>query len=601
MSRTKNNLDREFWNQMLRLHAVLAKAGNESVELMDILRNNQNGISDFVYGALGICGGAFAIAHVSLDQFLLLQRSKYLPIKEDMPTVDIPYMIFSSEEDRSLADFLFIGRRRHQVLTTNPPELYYHLPSSQEEHAESNSQPLLPWEKKLREQGFKFLYCPSGEVSFFLYAWRWLLRCAQMRGGTCPVDPNDEATDGLGASSFWATEFWRASQESPELEWIGAISEARRAVEAPPDASTSSQTTKFQSDALVAWDRIMSDVDNRRPDSKVEWQYLGLLDDKNLATQTLQALISYMRQLLALASKKQHVSQYQISEADKLIKTFASVSRKLPGLDRSGIPVCWEEIRETDLCRVIQQSIYFLLTEPNEEKKMPAFDLLRRLHRRARFPIIPYFYLTALDKRPKEHVVLPVWESYEFPVQIKDLGTHPAVILCLLTLRPMWDMYDDSTGPGLGAARKRRKDITVTSEAVARLYRSHSFFSVLARPIIEKGFYGNLVAPDIEADIRRAFGHEVKKVARIAGGNWVRQAEDLFEVDQQARSSSRSDKIGRLEIWHKSLADDLGIVPFRSISIAAARLINLWCLVNDPADIPFAKEIPTSIELFTQN
>ena len=111
-----------------------------------------------------------------------------------------------------------------------------------------------------------------------------------------------------------------------------------------------------------------------------------------------------------------------------------------------------------------------------------------------------------------------------------------------------------------------------------------------------------LIAPDISEDEGEEYrskllGHEVKHVASAMSNNWVRPITDFFEIGEYADPKPSSNKIGRIEIWDERFLKDLwkknlAITPFRDLIGSAGQLINFWCLLHNPADVPFSEESP---------
>ncbi|MEO1396914.1 MAG: 50S ribosomal protein L11 methyltransferase [Cyanobacteria bacterium J06634_5] len=118
-----------------------------------------------------------------------------------------------------------------------------------------------------------------------------------------------------------------------------------------------------------------------------------------------------------------------------------------------------------------------------------------------------------------------------------------------------------------------------------------------------------LVAPGKFGDEREEYrskllGHEVKHVASAMSKDWVRPIQDFFDVVPFSGEKPDSSKIGRIEIWDKQFLeepwiDNLGVTPFRSLIGSAGQLINFWCLLDNPADVPFSEDSPpTDLEQF---
>ncbi|MEL7357838.1 MAG: 50S ribosomal protein L11 methyltransferase [Cyanobacteria bacterium J06560_6] len=120
--------------------------------------------------------------------------------------------------------------------------------------------------------------------------------------------------------------------------------------------------------------------------------------------------------------------------------------------------------------------------------------------------------------------------------------------------------------------------------------------------LVAPGKFGN----EREEYRSKLLGHEVKHVASAMSKDWVRPIQDFFDVVPFYGKKPDSSKIGRIEIWDKQFLaepwlDNLGVTPFRSLIGSAGRLINFWCLLDNPADVPFSEDAPpTGLEQFIQ-
>ena len=78
-------------------------------------------LRDFVEDVLGVCGGAFGLAHSSKEKFMLLETSKARnELHGDLPIIDIPYFHDKGKGFGNLADLLFIARRSDSKLERKP-------------------------------------------------------------------------------------------------------------------------------------------------------------------------------------------------------------------------------------------------------------------------------------------------------------------------------------------------------------------------------------------------------------------------------------------------------------------------------------------------
>jgi len=550
---SKRDLDSVFWDYMYRLDSIFAEAGNDTDKLATVLQDNRGGLWDFVWRYLGVYGGAFGLAHQSREEFFLLQHTQYPPPIAGIPIINIPYLAFDSEDDRNLIALLFIGRRERQFLRNNPPEFYYHLPQNRPSSSGSNLSLSLIFGGKLgRQDGFKFLYCPVGEVSLVLYGWRWLIRSAQMNGVTCRVDPGQAITVKPQVQDLWTPGLWPKSEHSIELDWINTVASAHDELQKlsgflDTDRKVDPEMA-FLSGALRAWERIKQRVDfqpeQEAYDFSREWRTLGLVDNRGRTTEVLRELLWFAYHVVTKISdrysgrgtRKRNTVSKVIIKAKKMVE-------KITRSFRVGVLLAPDKRLEFD--KLLRQIIYyFLLSENNNDvNDLTALNLLNRLHKVARFPVIPYFYLTSLDRQPKEHLVFPILESRQFPVRVKDLDSpSPCVVFCLLTLNPIWRLPAISSFTRKATHEPYHPGET-KSEAIRRLSRIYTFFVELGRPIIDKGFYGKRVQTATLEEQLGAFSHEVGKLTKSIFYKSLLRLSFLFSINDNTEAADRFGKL----------------------------------------------------------
>lgn len=89
----------------------------------------------------------------------------------------------------------------------------------------------------------------------------------------------------------------------------------------------------------------------------------------------------------------------------------------------------------------------------------------------------------------------------------------------------------------------------------------------------------------------KAIGHEVKHLANAISESWIRPAGELFKIEP-AQEPVGHGLIGRIQFSpeYPWVAEELAVVPFQRVLGGAGQLLRLWCLLDNPDDIPFAKD-----------
>ena len=341
-----------------------------------------------------------------------------------------------------------------------------------------------------------------------------------------------------------------AQSSMPETEWLLLVDEV---TESEKNDKTSigyyanghlGYDKTFIKSALELWETTTRSIDGITNDGGnysfyLDWKNLCLLDDNGNVTITFLALMRFACNLVKNFMNNDNIDREKSVFLEKTFNILQENTDRLSDSFRSGKKLDLNWVKEFKLDNILKNSVYFYICESINPNEIPnALNLLKNLHGLARFPIIPFFYLTSIDQEPKEHLAFPTCDSHEFPVIVKlgrqnHLNTDSieiqssAVVMCLLTLRPPSCMpqasntssNDNSTHnkSELGRVDWERFFLGYEGEELSgttwdRLFWIDTFFNRLAQPIVDQGFYGYLVKPFLE---RKAgdtkidlFGHE---------------------------------------------------------------------------------------------
>lgn len=514
----------------------------------------------FQMQTLGVYGGAFGLANNQEQHFMLLENAKFPP-RPDMQVINIPHISpGKTKAFGEMIDYMFIQRRGQQKLRPDTegeqvfaPEFYWHLaPCGSRRSVRAHPVALRQGET------FRNLYCSSGEVSFGLYAWRLLLRWAQC---------NDQDINSIfepGKISFMRTmrprrALWPLLQDQerwsalPEATWLSAIAQLNDDLAGP--ANLSESKLKFMQQVISQWSAWSASLDdNTSPDSQnpwlSDWASLGLLDQppehqsKDGERHKIGvAMIPLLRYAMHVASV---IEEEPCAGYDSLGETYRRTAGRCQlriqeiigsASDVMGI----NELEEVDKCLQWLIEAFFRHRCAGSEDCTVGF-CLRTLHECTRFPIIPFFYVTAVDRKPKAHLVFPVWESSEFPVSIYvprfvDVGKSkvkesgdtyweiesPVVGVALLMVKPIpevdWTLMGDNV---LESARDG-------DFGIGRMDWITTYWRPIARPLCDINLYGQMVRQHVELEARAsqqvetlamqyaAEAHEVRKLIRLIG------------------------------------------------------------------------------------
>ncbi len=96
-----------------------------------------------------------------------------------------------------------------------------------------------------------------------------------------------------------------------------------------------------------------------------------------------------------------------------------------------------DDISADSLCRLADALLARVcnLTVPAQARPDDLFTTLRQLHDKSRFPILPYYYWTAISHRPRTHAVIPIVASVVAPIETPV--NHPIVGMAVVGMRPL--------------------------------------------------------------------------------------------------------------------------------------------------------------------
>jgi hypothetical protein len=361
----------------------------------------------------------------------------------------------------SFVDRLFLLQRTYQdpwgENGLHPPEYFLDIPvdpvASETTHHGGPFKELCTWldawhiEKQARD-ALGIHYVPYGELMFFMYAWRRLVRAGANTTSTLPTSGNIEL-------ALWQSPIWREliderpwSYEALLWNWV---TESRVFIRGVKGATAIRFSPKDDFELLA-----MPQLDEH--EVPADWETLGLVrrgGRGNIeAGPGLGPLLRYVR---AFFPKTPLALEQFLDDVELTPETLFSLDATLGSLAER-------------------------LTGPGS-----LHERLSRLHQKARFPVIPYYYWHGLEPGYRRtHMVSPLWSSFSNPMRVvrrqyDTAGGHDAAaeLSCLgefgispkpvestiigasvLTIRPVtgldWTLGPPETGGGDWEPRLRR-------------------------------------------------------------------------------------------------------------------------------------------------
>jgi hypothetical protein len=406
-------------------------------ELSDLLTDNR--IKKHVFDTLGIYGGGFAIIHDENENILLLQKALYqLENKKtnDLIYVDIPY------DQSGLIDLMFIMKRSVQSAQSTKnsssfPEFFRSLPPKKG-YYDFDQMFWLEHEDKLRaENTYEFLHCTTGEIYFFIIAWRYLLGEVKMYGLHSTLNKSN-----ISSTSGYVYELFDRDVDSTEYSFFEQINSLKN------KKNDANQEYLNLIDRLIKdWDQCHDLYDSclGREGFISDWENIGLLRNGEI-TEILIKVVEFACSFINKVRKSQpdfFLANTTLTNLNETLREFTLIRSRT-----STRKTCSDILKKTYI--YLQKTIEILLSSlqskkiqenntPSSSNKSLSF-LLRDLHGVARFPIIPYFYMSVIDadKMPKEHLVFPSSKSYIHG--LRNLNSNEIIntpVVCLLTIKPL--------------------------------------------------------------------------------------------------------------------------------------------------------------------
>ncbi len=543
-----------FWlmKQKIEEKIIEASRGEDKWAYTRIVKDS-NVMKELIYSHLGICGASYVVADKEEDKihyFHSKELQPYLMQKfSNLPFVEIPYdwryqskgvktIAKDYDEYHYLVDAMFIQVRNEQNLISRDrpsPDFYRHLPRTKS----PSRRYLLPFEGKLAET-FKMIYCTSGEILFFMYAWRLLVRIIQEKGFTEELEMDlsyETFANGGNRYNFWE-EVAKAKNYIGNSWYEGLLNQSKTNAE------------YIEKGIEGTWNKLLKEVDHYPIENmSEEYKRLGLVkgNERQSATAELVSLLDYALHIaenfLGWKYKKNEHIEYETHHWQKrtltkqgilsyLHKLYEELDLRSQVLEEDRTfnnnskteQLSFETIindYQLDYClQKIVKSFLLQIVRKLDVTRASIKDILYKLHLESRFPILPYYYTLAAGNShfPKEHVVYCLWNSKNHEVNIKLSDEEEAikesgVVFIHFTLSPIWQL-----NPRFNFMRNRktkRRYSYLSEENYNRLFRMFSIFNSLAKPIVEKLYYGKIFSHSLgnksTLSFMESFSHEVKK------------------------------------------------------------------------------------------
>jgi len=430
-----------FWTLLDQLRNLLARTWGRDEGYRWLFRDNPR-LREQAYSYFGISGAAIAVANPLLKRFVLLQQDGHdnasdltieLPFcaqgKGAAALLGLPSETIQTQFSQTIHE-LFIIHRQGQALESPQDSAFQQLTPEFLLHLSQGLEPI-------RKDASDYYKCNVGEVMLYVALWRWALYLLSRRA-TLHED--------LTTAPFESV--WNAAKQSKGTLYCDTafFGEDVDIAESLPEAwMLDRPAPAFQEPSLLRTLRGKCDSISDNNSFLLDCQRLHLCDSNGKLT----------------------------AVGDKAWAFF--MKKKQPPRD----------------IKDFAKELHAYCCLQNENKTI--ISLLRWVHREARFPIIPYFYLIALDG-PKEHLVIPIHRSEECAVWRNDSERTTVVAVALFSLT-----YSPLSLP-----------------QTCRIQELEVFTRILAERLMAKVFYGR-----IQRELSRQEGDERRTRITLHDLDWA--------------------------------------------------------------------------------
>jgi len=442
---------------------------------------------DFIHNKLGIRVSGFMVYDSFMDKHILYQN----PLIDDKGYFypQIPYKINKGEYEE-IIDLAFFGNRHpgYKNDFNDEPEFHRFFHHKNKIHPLEKQLMHEFWDSegkpKRNSDVISMFHRPTGEILFFLYAWRYLVRLSSKFDLETIINSfEDFCFTSYSAPKIQQEDWFKLTTgfdfgelfEKFQIDINEKKSNSKTEIEKNILQSIIERTAK----AFSEYQKYEYVVTNDTDFTDIEWNTLGINPYHERGRLALRSLIEY-----AIVIAKHSGDSAKSAQRKKVRGILDDTLKHINNAN-------YDEIKQEDIHNALAYIFYTLFTvEGNTYKDIFEQKYLRTVQ----FPVFPYFLEIFFDKdelhgsqvrskwhSPKEHLVFPIWYSKAAIVEEDKQHTSRYVAYVLLSMEPVWsftdcfECYDDATLHKIN------------------ILRIKTLFQVINKTLVEKGFYENVV------------------------------------------------------------------------------------------------------------
>ncbi len=474
-------MEKDLLNYLIKIELMISKISSKEGYNELILSDNYKNILREIINKTGMLGASFSFVNVYTNEIKLLQNRNLQDEDKTLPYHDFPFFYNQEQKEdeinslkRTITDLMFIGKRKVQKVENKKideaPEFLLNLPPNsilKEDHLQS-------FEKTLRKTN-NYFFCNPGEVLFFQYIWFWLMRNVQFFGFFEKIDYLHQVKDfsnRFSIKSIFDNHYWSQIEDKYECP---------------------------EKDIASEFHRLISD--NIEKSEEVENLWLKTQKELNKITLTDYSFLDDWR-FLGL-SKNDYFYKKNLKE----LEIFVNHLNKL--YNRNELTIDKNENKSSIHKQIIDTAISYLCEKNSCSPEIKTFDLLKLLHEKVRFPLIPFFFMTYFsdNKVPLIHFVFSVYNSNNYKYNLLTNNGKRVLnsgVFALIALKPIWtlDSYSHLNTIEEDAENKSKNELSEVE--IKRLNIIQIIFQHLSKGLIEYGFIEKLIISKIKTEATKS-------------------------------------------------------------------------------------------------
>ena len=191
-------------------------------------------------------------------------------------------------------------------------------------------------------------------------------------------------------------------------------------------------------------------------------------------------------------------------------------------------------------------------TNLGKKEDITIGKLLIAIHKCARFPLLPYYFLMSKDKNKslKEQLVFPIWDIFSKNLMYRNKTS--TILYCLLTIEPLDQLKDNPYSAGYYSQNKYH----IYREFVNEL---STIFISFCQPIVDVEYYAKeYKKQEINAMLQRDAISNSYRIGHLFTNQLTNFKSIFFEELQNiSRATEKNESIYRLNVLKKNIDEKI--------------------------------------------